>query len=146
MKKFEKKNLNTENIHIEHDGKTCNSKNHVMFFHRGLIFSVVDFIENYTFEAQKEIQSEYYHSNQVSIFVHILYRHPQKNVDDIESTNDNRHVIKEYHFYISDDRTHDTHYVQHCFDIIYGSLKTCGVVMNEHWIWSDGCARKFKSS
>ena len=60
--------------------------------------------------------------------------------------NDNRYVIKEYHFYISDDRTHDTHYVQHCFDIIYGSLKKCGVVMNEHWIWSEGCVGKFKSS
>ena len=41
---------------------------------------------------------------------------------------------------------HDTHYVQHCFDIIYGSLKTHGVIMNEHWIWSNGCAGKFKSS
>ena len=107
---------------------------------------MVDFVENYTFEAQTEIQSEYYHSAQVSIFVHVLYRHAQQNVDDIESTNDNRHVIKEYHFYISDDRTHDTHYVQHSFDIIYGSLKTRGVVMNEHWIWLDGCAWKFKSS
>ena len=107
---------------------------------------MVDFAENYTFEAQREIQSEYYHSDQVSIFVHVLYRHAQQNVDDIESTNDNRHVIKEYHFYISDDRTHDTHYVQHCFDIIYDSLKTRGIVMNEHWIWSDGCAGQFKSS
>ena len=110
------------------------------------IFPVVDFVENYTFEAQKEIESEYYHSDQVSIFFHVLYRHTQHNVDDIEITNDNRHVIKEYHFYISDDHTHDTHYVQHCFDIIYGSLKTHGVVMNEHWIWSDGCAGKYKSS
>ena len=101
-------------------------------FPRGTIFFVVDFIENYKFEAQKEIQSEYYHSNQVSIFVHVLYRHAQQNVDDIERTNDNQHVINEYNFYISDDRTHDTHYVQHCFDIIYGSLKTCGVVINEH--------------
>ena len=32
------------------------------------IFSVIDLTENYTFEAQKEIQSEYYHSDQVSIF------------------------------------------------------------------------------
>ena len=99
-----------------------------MFFHRGTIFSVVDFVENYTFEAQKEIQSEYYHSDQVSIFFHVLYRHAQQNVDDIERTNDNRRLIKEYHFYINDDHTHDTHYVQHCFDIIYGSLKTHGVV------------------
>ena len=68
---------------------------------------MVDFVENYTFEAQKEIQSEYYHSNQVSIFVffHVLYRHAQQNVDDIESTNDNRHVIKEYQLYINNDRT-----------------------------------------
>ena len=60
--------------------------------------------------------------------------------------NENQHVIKEYHFYISYDHTHDTHYVQHCFDIIYGSLKTHGVVMNEHCIWSDRCAHQFKSS
>ena len=107
---------------------------------------MVYFKENYIFEAQKEIQSEYYHSDQVSRFVHVIYRHAQQNVDDIESTNDNRHVIKEYHFYINDDRTHDTNYAQHCFDIIYGSLKIRGVVMNEHWIWSDGCAGQFKYS
>ena len=118
----------------------------MMFFQKGLFFFAVDFTENYTFEAQKEIQSEYYHSDQVSIFVHVLYRRAPQNFVDIEITNDNRHVIKEYHFYISNDRTHDTHYVQHCFDIIYGSLKTRGIVMNEHWIWSDGCAGKFKSS
>ena len=117
-----------------------------------LCFSIGDnflcgwFHRKYTFEAQKEKQSEYYHSNQVSIFVHVLYRQDQQNVDDIESTNDNRHVIKEYHFYISDDCMHDTHYVQHCFDIIYCSLKTHGVVMNEHSIWSDACAGKFKYS
>ena len=58
-------------------------------FPRGTIFSVVDFIENYTFEAQKEIQSEYYHYDQVSIFFHVLYRDAQNNVDDIERMNDN---------------------------------------------------------
>ena len=47
----------------------------------------------------------------------------------MEIMNNNPHVIKEYHFYISDECTHDTHYVQHCFDIIYGSLKTRGIVM-----------------
>ena len=43
---------------------------------------------------------------------------------------------------MNNDCKNDMHYVQHCFDIIYGSLTTCGVVMNEHWIWSDGCAWK----
>ena len=42
-----------------------------------------------TFVEQKEIQSEYYHSDQVSIFVHVLYRHSQQDVDGIESTCDN---------------------------------------------------------
>ena len=55
------------------------------------------FCRELTFEVQKEIQSEYYHSGQVSICFHVLYRYAQHNFDHIESTNDNRHLIKEYH-------------------------------------------------
>ena len=95
---------------------------------------VVDFAENYTFAAQKETHIEYYHSDQVSILVHILYRHAQHSVYNIESTNNNRHVIKKYHFYISDDRARDTHYVQHCFDQFYDSLKERGIKFDRHWI------------
>ena len=97
-----------------------------------MILSRVDFVENYTFAAQKEIQSEYYHSDQDSMLFHVLYRHEEQIVDNIESSNDSRHVIKEYHFYINDDRMHDTHFVQHCFEIIYDSLKAHGVKFNEH--------------
>ena len=39
-------------------------------FPPGAILFVVDFTENYTFTAQNEIHSEYYHSDQVTIFVH----------------------------------------------------------------------------
>ena len=102
-------------------------------FPAGTILSVVDFAENYTFATQKEIQSEYYHSNQVLIFSHVLYRHSQQDVDGIESTCDNRDVIKEYHFYINNDHTHDTHFVQCCIEIFfYDSLKRCEVKFNEH--------------
>ena len=55
-------------------------------------------------------------------------------------------VIKEYHFYVSDDREHDTLFVQHCFGLIYDSFKNNGVSFIEHWIWSDGCAGQFKSA
>ena len=56
-------------------------------------------------------------------------------------------MIKEHKFYISDDRTHDTHFVQHCIEIFfYDSLKRREVKFNEHWIWSDGCVGQFKSS
>jgi len=81
-----------------------------------------------------------------SLYLSMFYRHAQHNVNDIKNTNDNRHVIKEYHFYNNDDRSHDTHFIQHCFDIFYDSLKKRGIEFNEHWIWSDGCACQFKSS
>ena len=45
--------------------------------------------------------------------VHATYQHGP----DI---NEEKHVIlKESHFYISDDRTHDIHYVQYCFKLFY---------------------------
>ena len=46
-------------------------------FPQGKILFVVDFAENYTFPVQNELQSEYYHYDQVTIFVHVLYRHAQ---------------------------------------------------------------------
>ena len=65
------------------------------------------------------------------MLVHILYRQVEQNVDHIESTSENRHVIKEYHFYISDDRTHDTYFIQHYFENIYDSLKSHEIKFNE---------------
>ena len=67
-------------------------------FELGTILSVVDFAKNYTFAPQREIQSEYYHSDQVSIFVHVLYRHAQESIDGRDSTPQSCDVIKEYHF------------------------------------------------
>jgi len=51
-------------------------------------------------------------------------------------------VIKEYHFYVSDDREHDTLLVQQYFGLIYDSFKKYGVSFIEHLVWSDGCARQ----
>ena len=78
-------------------------------FPLGTILSVVDFAINYSLQPQNEIQSQYYHSEQVSIMVHITYKHRS------DSTEENQMILKESHFYISDDRTHDFHYVQHYF-------------------------------
>ena len=50
-------------------------KHYRAIFEPRTILSVVDFAKKYTFPQQREIQSEYYHSNQVSIFIHVLYRH-----------------------------------------------------------------------
>ena len=44
-------------------------------FRCGTIFSIFYFAENYTLQPQNEIQSQYYHFEQVSLMVHITYRH-----------------------------------------------------------------------
>ena len=76
----------------------------------GTILSIVYFAKNYTLQPQNEIESQYYHSDQVSIMVHITYRH------GLESNINNRIIQKEKNFYISDDRCHDLNYVQHFFE------------------------------
>ena len=88
--------------------------------------SIVDFAENYTLQPQNEIHSQYYHSDQVSIMVHITYRH------GLESSVKNRIIQKETNAYISDDRCHDLHYVQHYFQIFYDQLKDGDIQMDQH--------------
>src|SRR5271156_825201 len=119
----------------------CDSQN---CFPPGCILSVVDFAENYTFSSQKELQSQYYHSDQVAIFFHVTYRHAQFDLDEVESTNPNeRIIIKEVHFYISDDKVHDRSYVAHCFAMYFEDIANRGIKASQHLIWSDGCAGKF---
>ena len=76
--------------------------------------------------------------------VHISYRHAQLEVDGVASTTKERVIIREYHFYISDDRSHSAHFVQHCFDRHDSFLRDRGITYTERWIWSDGCAQQFK--
>ena len=111
-------------------------KNCLSVFPDDTIVSVVDFAENYTFKEQNEIQSMHWHNDQCTILVHISYRR----------SGTDSHVIKDMHFYISDDRKHDTHFVQHCFLLHHQWLKDQGLVFNKHWVWSDGAASQFKAA
>jgi hypothetical protein len=77
----------------------------------GSILSHVDFAENYSFQVQNEIQSMHWQSSQVTIMVHICYRRNPLFVAGGEEPK----VIKDAHFFISDDKEHDTLFVQHCF-------------------------------
>ena len=54
------------------DGQFCICTN---TFPIGTILSVLDFAENYTLVQQDEVQPQYYNSMQVTIYVHIVYRH-----------------------------------------------------------------------
>ena len=61
--------------------------------------------------------------------VHITYRH------GLESSVNIKIIEKETNLYISDDRCHDLHYVQHYFQIFYDQLKEGDMQMDQHWIW-----------
>ena len=74
-------------------------------------------MENKTLQLQNYIQSQYYHMEQFNIMVHITYIHGE----DIEY---NKVILKEYHFYISDDRYYDLDYVQRNFELFHNHLNT----------------------
>ena len=102
-------------------------------FPSDVVVSVVDFAENYTFREQNEIQSMHWWSVQVTIFVHITYFRVGE------------HVKKVIHFFISDDKKHDTLFVQHCFKLHWGWLQNLKLDLRQHWVWSDGAASQFKA-
>jgi hypothetical protein len=72
--------------------------------------------------------------------VHITYR------NGMDSNEKNRVILKEYHFYISNDQCHDLVYIQHYFQLFYNPLKEKKIQMDQHCICSDGCASQFKNA
>jgi hypothetical protein len=63
------------------------------------IVSVIDFVQNYTFEIHNEVQSMHYHNYQITILVYITWSwnsNPNPNDEDLQ-------VLIKYHFYILND-------------------------------------------
>ncbi len=52
----------------------------------------------------------YYHSDQITILVQVTYS-PDVGEDVGQG---GVHMMRETHYYISDDKTHDTDFAQHC--------------------------------
>jgi hypothetical protein len=59
---------------------------------------------------------------------------------------DGPHLIRETHYYIFDDKTHDTLFVQHYFMQHWHWMQSNGFVPSMHYVFSDGCAGQFKSA
>jgi hypothetical protein len=76
-------------------------------FLEGCVISCVDFSKNYTMKVQNEIQNMHWHNFQVSILVHICY----KKLTQRHSLEDGFIVVKEVHYYVSNDTMHDTLFV-----------------------------------
>ena len=99
-----------------------------------VIVSVIDFAENYTFKVQNEVQSMHWYNDQCTIFVHICYGRKD------------RELHKKSIFYISDDKKHDTVFVQHCLKRHHADLLSLDVNFNRHWVCSDGATLQFKAA
>ena len=97
-----------------------------------MILSHIDFSKNYRFEPQNKIQVEYYHSVNVTILVHIIHQ-----VQVCPKTNEKK-VVKESHFYNSDDHNHDTLFVQYCLTQHWKWLDAQGINPSEHIVFSNG--------
>jgi hypothetical protein len=93
-------------------------------------------------KVQEEIQSMHWRSTQISILVMITYR---INPAFDSSVHESR-LLKNVHYYVSNDGTHDTLYVQHAFKLHWEFLKEQGSFPAHHIVWSDGCSGQFKSS
>jgi len=105
----------------------------------GVVISHIDFAENYTFQIQNEVQSMYWFSSSISILVHIsMQREPS---EDGEGS-----IKKTTHYYLSDDKQHDSLFVQHCLMLHWKWLESVGDVPKEHWVYSDGCSAQFKGA
>jgi hypothetical protein len=100
------------------------------------IVLVVDYVENYSFQWQNEVQSQHWFNFQVTTLVHLTFR-----VRADWDGNPNSEIVTKYHFYISDDKQHDNLFMQHCFGLHKEFLQTQGQPLPiEHILFSDGCS------
>lgn len=100
---------------------------------------VIDFFKNYTCKPQNKVHPLYYHFTQVTIFVHIALMHA------LEITEEDKQVIREYHFYINDDHIHSLAFVQGFFRVFSDSLRERCIRYNQNLIQSENCIVEFKN-
>ena len=64
----------------------------------------------------------------------------------MELENDEPLLLKEIHYYISNDKTHDSLFVQQCFHLNWSHISSQGFRPTNHIVWCDGCSGQFKSA
>jgi hypothetical protein len=92
------------------------------------ILNCVDFSENYNMKVQEEIQSMHWRSTQISILVLITYR-----INPLfDPTIHESRFLKEVHYFVYDDTSHDTLYVQHALMLHWDFLMGQGCFPLHH--------------
>lgn len=97
--------------------------------------------ENYAFKTQNEVQDMHWYNSKISILVHITYR---MNLDFDPKNPQSSQILKEVHYYISNNKMHNNLFVQHVLILHWDYLKNLGCYPRLHAVWSDGCSTQFK--
>jgi hypothetical protein len=84
------------------------------------VVSCIDFSKNYVMKVQNEIQDMHWLSFQMTVLVHITYQH---NLDHDVALN-RPEILKEVHYYVSNEKDHNTLFVQHAFRLHWEYLKS----------------------
>jgi hypothetical protein len=111
----------------------------------GQCVHVMDFSENPTLLVCWEVQSQHWHTVQISLHIGIVYRHAVLAVDGVESTADNPIIVKDVFVFTSDDTTHDFHFVHEVQRVVYTDhYRKLGIVFTKVNEWTDQCAGQYK--
>ena len=86
------------------------------------VLTCMDFSESYLMKLQNKIQTMHWHCTQVTILVMITY-HKNLAYDPCLHDFD---LLKDVHYFISDDPTHDIGFVQHSFLLHWNFMKGQG--------------------
>lgn len=84
----------------------------------------------------------YFTSTQVTILVQVTFYVVSSSDDDDKEPA----LIRETHYYLSNDRSHDTLFVQHCLLQHSQCFTSDEFRAKTHYVFSDGCAGQFKGA
>ena len=70
----------------------------------------------------------YYLSTNVTILVHFTM------------WKEGEEIIKQTHYYVLDDNTHDSGFVQHCLLLHWDWVVDVGLWIDEHWVFNNSCS------
>ncbi len=93
-------------------------------------------------KVHNEIQDMHWFSFQIIVLVHITYLHDL----DYDLIIPNFKILKEAHYYASNEMDHDTLFVQHAFKLHWEFFKSKGYQPRMHVVWFDKCYGQFKNA
>ncbi|KAK3278255.1 hypothetical protein CYMTET_13785 [Cymbomonas tetramitiformis] len=105
-----------------------------------------DFSENHALNIPRAIQSLHWIVKQASLLCCVLWRHAVKEVDGVESTEENPIIVKDYLYFMGDNMSHSHRSIQHMRKLIVKEYFQKRGIPLPKFIheWADGSAAQNK--